>query len=133
MKLKPGSLDILIGANLRRLRLGAGVGQPELAAALGVSFQQVQRYEQGQTKIPGSTLIEISDLLKVPIGDLLGVEIGPAAMAEEAVGDVDHDRLYVAVKTLKNPAVREAILGLMDDFVEVSLRGPRQEGQDPDL
>lgn len=129
MKLKPGSLDILIGANLRRLRIGVGVGQPELAAFLGVSFQQVQRYEQGQTKIPGSTLIEISDLLKAPIGELLGVEVGVPPGAEESpYGDVDLDRLFVAVKTLRNAAMRDAILGLIDDFVEVSLRGPRGDG-----
>jgi transcriptional regulator with XRE-family HTH domain len=129
VKLKPGSLDILIGANLRRLRIGVGVGQPELAAFLGVSFQQVQRYEQGQTKIPGSTLIEISDLLKAPIGELLGVEVGVPPGAEESpYGDVDLDRLFVAVKTLRNAAMRDAILGLIDDFVEVSLRGPRGDG-----
>ncbi len=127
MKLKPGSLDILIGANIRRCRLDAGIKQQELAATIGVSFQQIQRYEQGLSKIPASTLIEVAEILKVPVHDLFGVEAEPLGKPAVEDPDYDEDRLFVAVKTLRSPVLRETILGLIDDWVEVSISGPRKD------
>jgi predicted transcriptional regulator len=64
---KTTSLDVLIGTRLRAHRLSRDLSQEELAASLGISFQQIQKYEKGANRISASRLKEISDVLHVPI------------------------------------------------------------------
>ena len=88
---------------------------------------RIQRYEQGLSKIPASTLIEVADFLKVPVNELYGVEVEPVGRPAVEDPDYDEDRLFVAVRTLRSPVLRETILGLIDDWVEVSISGPRKD------
>jgi transcriptional regulator with XRE-family HTH domain len=64
---KTTSLDVLIGTRLRAHRLSRDLSQEELAASLGISFQQIQKYEKGANRVSASRLKEISDILQVPI------------------------------------------------------------------
>jgi predicted transcriptional regulator len=64
---KTTSLDVLIGTRLRAHRLSRNLSQEELAASLGISFQQIQKYEKGANRVSASRLKEISDVLGVPI------------------------------------------------------------------
>jgi transcriptional regulator with XRE-family HTH domain len=65
---KTTSLDVLIGSRLRAHRLSRDLSQEELAESLGISFQQIQKYEKGSNRVSASRLKEISDVLQVPIG-----------------------------------------------------------------
>jgi transcriptional regulator with XRE-family HTH domain len=58
-------VDKTIGIRLRGLRLEANCSQSELADALGVSFQQVQKYEKGVNRIGAARLVEIARTLQV--------------------------------------------------------------------
>lgn len=60
----------ILGQNLRALRLAACYSQAELAQKLGVSFQQVQKYESGVNRLPLDTMITLRDLLGVSYEDL---------------------------------------------------------------
>ncbi len=60
-------VDITIGANLRFHREAANITQQELANALGISFQQIQKYEKGANRIACSTLLMIGDFLDISI------------------------------------------------------------------
>ena len=60
-------IDVLVGQNIRIHRLDKGVTQTELAKQIGVSFQQVQKYELGRNRVGGGRLCRISDTLRVPI------------------------------------------------------------------
>lgn len=59
--------DIHVGARLRELRLMKGMTQMELADRLGVSFQQVQKYEKGTNRIGSSRLWDICKVLTTPV------------------------------------------------------------------
>lgn len=67
--IKPEHHDIMnfIGLKLREIRTFRGVNQPSLADHLGISYQQIQKYETCEDKIPVSRLYEMSKFLKVPI------------------------------------------------------------------
>lgn len=58
--------DVEIGAKLRELRLDAGLTQEKLAEMLGITFQQVQKYERGVTKVNLMKLQQLAVVLKVP-------------------------------------------------------------------
>lgn len=63
MTLKP--LDKQIGARLKKKRLEKGLTQSDMAAELGVSFQQVQKYENSTNRISVSRLVDVCEVLKV--------------------------------------------------------------------
>jgi transcriptional regulator with XRE-family HTH domain len=59
-------IDREIGRNIRQLRLTAGLPQQEVAAVLGVTFQQVQKYENGSNRLPLAMLLKLKCLYDVP-------------------------------------------------------------------
>jgi transcriptional regulator with XRE-family HTH domain len=63
----PDTVDKQIGVRVRMRRLTLDMSQQKLAADLGVSFQQVQKYEKGVNRIGAGRLQQIADLLQVPI------------------------------------------------------------------
>jgi len=83
-----------IGARLRARRRQLGLSQSELASKLGVSFQQVQKYERGANRVAASTLAAAAAALGVSIGWLA---------AEEAPQDGERDLL----SALSRPAALE--------------------------
>ncbi len=60
-------IDTRIGQQLRQARLSKGMSQDSLGRALGISFQQVQKYEKGSNRIGASRLWDISRVLDLPI------------------------------------------------------------------
>jgi len=67
MAKKPDPIDVHVGARMRMRRLMLELSQTQLADALGVSFQQVQKYEKGSNRVSASRLQALSRLLRVPI------------------------------------------------------------------
>jgi transcriptional regulator with XRE-family HTH domain len=65
----PDAVDKLVGRNIRILRLAKGLSQTELADALGITFQQVQKYEKGTNRVGSGRLLKISAILGVKITD----------------------------------------------------------------
>lgn len=63
----PDDLDRLIGQNIRAHRLSSGLTQTELGRAIGISFQQVQKYEDGRNRISASRLYHVAEALGVPL------------------------------------------------------------------
>lgn len=63
----PNPIDVHVGRRVRTCRTMLGVTQEKMAADLGVTFQQVQKYERGANRIGASRLWDISQVLKTPI------------------------------------------------------------------
>ena len=63
----PEEIDLHVGARIRLRRRELGVSLDRLADILGLTFQQLQKYETGQTRIPASRLWAIANALCVPI------------------------------------------------------------------
>ena len=65
---KPNPIDVHVGSRLRLRRTLLGLSQEKLGEAIGLTFQQVQKYERGVNRIGASRLFELSRVLDVPIG-----------------------------------------------------------------
>ena len=65
-KIGPDDRDRVIGERLRAYRDINGLSQTELGEAIGVTFQQVQKYERGKNKVSVSRLIDICKILNTP-------------------------------------------------------------------
>ncbi len=63
----PHPVDVHVGLEVRRLRKGMGLSQDKLAESIGLTFQQVQKYERGANRISASKLLEIGAFLGVPV------------------------------------------------------------------
>jgi transcriptional regulator with XRE-family HTH domain len=66
-KKTPNPIDKYVGSRVRMRRLMLNMSQGKLGDALGLTFQQVQKYEKGTNRIGASRLHNISDILQVPV------------------------------------------------------------------
>ena len=83
----PSVVDKHVGARSRVARLEAGKSQTQVGEALGVTFQQVQKYERGTNRISAGVLYEMSQLFDLPVQfffDDLGVVAGRRGSRENA-------------------------------------------------
>src|SRR3954463_9263178 len=78
-----GDIDLLLGERVRRLRVAKRMSQADLAAKLGVSAQQVQKYERGSNRISAATLVAICNALEVQSSEML------SGFSEGKVGPVE--------------------------------------------
>ncbi len=67
VKKVPNPIDRHVGARVRMRRMLAGVSQERLGEGLGLTFQQVQKYEKGSNRISASRLQQIAKMLDVPV------------------------------------------------------------------
>jgi len=116
----PEPIDVAIGARIRARRKQLGLSQGELAAVIGVSFQQVQKYERGSNRVSGSTLVAIAAGLDTTVGWLVG-EDGQSAQADDvfealaAPGALEMLQAYAAAPTAR---ARAALLMLAQEMAE---------------
>jgi transcriptional regulator with XRE-family HTH domain len=83
--------DRQIGMRIRARRAELGVSQTTLAEAIGVTFQQVQKYERGVNRVSASTLNHVAKVLKMPVAQFFGQEIednGASALDDPACREV---------------------------------------------
>jgi len=74
---EPDPIDVHVGKLLRAYRLATGISQDELGAALGISFQQIQKYERAMNRLSASKLVEAARAMNIP----------PSAFFEGLEGD----------------------------------------------
>jgi transcriptional regulator with XRE-family HTH domain len=119
------AFDAAIGRNICIQRIEAGMSQTALADALGVSFQQVQKYEKGVNRVGGGRLMRIARVLGVPVVALyegiddraqLGMPSALALLAGRAPL-----RLVRAFARLRDRAVRRATVALVENLAAGSL------------
>jgi transcriptional regulator with XRE-family HTH domain len=127
----PDPIDLEVGMNLRQLRLARNHSQSALADALGLTFQQIQKYERGTNRMSASMLVKAARFLGVRAVDLLPPDdsAGPAAdfiqRFVEVRGAADIVNAYCAVE---NPALRRAVL----QFVRVMARTGAPSSDEPE-
>lgn len=116
----PHPVDIHVGDKLRLMRTLRGYSQTELATRVGLTFQQVQKYESGANRISASRLWEISEALDTPIGfffDGLRPGAGPQPMLglAEASGGAGRGNLQLIryFEAVDDPSVREGVFDLI--------------------
>jgi transcriptional regulator with XRE-family HTH domain len=85
----PSPIDVHVGARIRLRRTLMGLSQERLGEALGLTFQQVQKYERGINRVGASRLYDLSRALDVPISfffDDMAMPGGEAVLAPPATG-----------------------------------------------
>ena len=122
-KRAPNPVDVHVGTRLRMRRMMLSISQEKLGEALGVSFQQIQKYEKGTNRIGAGRLRDISNELKVPISyfyDDMPGEASASGFAEtgtsyvsELLTSSDGVELTRAFLQVKDPAVRRRIVDLV--------------------
>jgi transcriptional regulator with XRE-family HTH domain len=112
----PDQIDVEVGLNLRRMRLARGFSQTELGNALGVSFQQIQKYERGANRLSASMLVKAARFLAIPSADLLPPDddVRPMPDFVNRFSEVRGvPELVDSYCTLRNPALRNVLLQLL--------------------
>lgn len=130
-KKKPNPIDIHVGSRIRLRRTMLGMSQEKLGESLGITFQQIQKYEKGTNRVGASRLQNISSILNVPVSfffeDAPGD--GPAhgdGMAEAASSNYVVDflssaeglQLNRAFVKIGDPKVRRRIVDLVKTLAE---------------
>jgi len=121
----PDPVDVHVGARIRARRLLIGMNQETLADKLGLTFQQVQKYEGGANRVSASRLSRIADILGVDVDYFfLGLdgESGRADAREEVARErlqrpeaIDLIRSYYAIS---NEQVRRRFLDMVKSVVD---------------
>lgn len=110
-------IDRVVARNVRIHRMAKRVTQKQLAKHLGVTFQQVQKYEKAANRIGSGRLIQIAELLGVPITTLfVGAEIDES-LKDSSILDHLTDRqsvqLVQAFSKISDPKLRQSIVLLV--------------------
>lgn len=88
---EPHPVDRHVGAQVARRRMNLRLTQSDLARALGLTFQQIQKYERGANRISASKLWDTARFLDVEVGSFfVGMEAGPDGSALEYLAEPDH-------------------------------------------
>jgi transcriptional regulator with XRE-family HTH domain len=111
----PHRLDVAIGHRIRERRRVIGVSQGQLARAVGVTFQQVQKYERGTNRVSFSRLMEIVRALDCQLSDLTeGLESDQPTpvlgASQQLMAQDGASELLKAYAALENKSLRQALL-----------------------
>jgi len=136
----PNPVDVHVGARIRLRRKILKMSQEKLGDRLGVTFQQVQKYERGANRVGASRLWKMAEVLDVPISffydglsdnmtqtagspSLEAAEPDQSPIVYEFINSTDGINLAKAVLKIKSKAVRRQILELARSLGESEERG----------
>jgi transcriptional regulator with XRE-family HTH domain len=130
-KKAPNPTDKHVGARVRMRRMMLGMSQEKLGDALGLTFQQVQKYEKGANRIGASRLQQIAHILQVPVSfffdgapslpgqvPIEGMSEAPSpAYVSDFLATSDGLALTKAFMRIKDPKLRRRIVDLVEQMV----------------
>jgi transcriptional regulator with XRE-family HTH domain len=126
----PRPVDVLVGQNIRLLRLRRGLSQTELGRRIGLTFQQIQKYEKGANRVGAARLAQLADALGVSLTSLFDGR-PTAARTDETLSagallTRPHSmRLVQAFDSIEDKALQLTLLQLIESVGEASARGKR--------
>lgn len=115
-------LDRVVGRNIRVQRLARGLSQESLAEKLGITFQQVQKYEKGTNRVGAGRLYLLARILEVPVmtffdgADKSGTAEGQ--LARELLHDQSSMRLLRAFADISSRETRRHVLHVVESLRE---------------
>ncbi len=86
-------VDVQVGRNVRKRRIELGLSQTELAQACGITFQQIQKYENGANRVSASRLWQFAAVLGLPVGEFFEGLGKPKVAAAAPIPDAAERKL----------------------------------------
>jgi transcriptional regulator with XRE-family HTH domain len=129
-KKAPNPIDKHVGSRVRMRRMMLSMSQEKLGGALGLTFQQVQKYEKGTNRIGASRLQQISNILQVPVAFFFegapnlhphqdGMVDAPSpSYVSDFLATSDGLALTKAFMRIKEPRLRRRIVDLVEEIAE---------------
>jgi len=119
----PHPLDIALGSRIRLRRRELALSQEQLARQVGITFQQVQKYEHGTNRVSFSRLVEIAQALRCGVMDLVGDldKSKSSSLFSRHVARLNEPgaaELLEAYASIQSPKHRRAILNLAKQLAE---------------
>jgi len=132
---KPDPVDIEVGQRIKIQRLAAGLSQTELGENIGVTFQQVQKYEKGANRVGAGRLTQIARVLNIPVNAFFEGRETLDRVAQQGVESplslITHPhafRLLQAYSTLTDGELRRSIVELVERVaVKTGNHSPRRK------
>jgi transcriptional regulator with XRE-family HTH domain len=120
----PDPIDVAVGARIRIRRRWLGFSQTQLATSLGITFQQVQKYERGANRVSASMLVKIASKLETTVAALVG-EDGQApveAIIYAQLATPGATELLAAYAQISDGEARRALLTITEGLVPARKR-----------
>jgi Predicted transcriptional regulators len=121
-----GANDLAVAERIRTHRKALGLSQTELAEKLGLTFQQIQKYEHGTNRIGAGRLYELAGIFNVPVQSLYPASTRDGEPVREQnidlqkvsamVASTDGWRLCMAFLKIKDSKVRKSLIGLAEEL-----------------
>jgi transcriptional regulator with XRE-family HTH domain len=119
----PHPVDVHVGRKLRIRRTAMGKSQEEIGEAVGITFQQIQKYERGLNRIGASRLYEFSQLLEIPVGyffENLNENV-PENTDDASIEEINGKEALTLVRAylgIKNLLLRKKVLSMIKAMSE---------------
>lgn len=120
----PTPLHALIGNKIRQFRITKGMSQQELGEKLGLTFQQIQKYEKGANRVDAARLLDIATVLDIDVMELYGENVtrrirnGPTAH-ERYLATAEGHRLLDAMVLIDSLPLRRKIISLAQSIAHI--------------
>jgi transcriptional regulator with XRE-family HTH domain len=117
---RPDATDVAVGRRIKSQRLLLGLSQMELGHRLGITFQQIQKYENGTNRVSAGRLQQIAQLFKVPVSFFFDASPGKVPYPAHVTQSLDFldtaasVRLIRAFAEIDDAAVRRDIVALVE-------------------
>src|SRR6185436_5340439 len=121
------SHDVDIGQRIRARRMAKGMSQTELGNLLGVTFQQVQKYEKGVNRVGAGRLVRVGEALDVPVSFFFGATDAGSEDTRAILGFLDTSyslRLLRAFSRIPQGEVQRALVDLVESIAPEKERTP---------
>ena len=117
---KSGPLDAMVGARIRMLRINRGISETMLAERIGVTFQQMQKYERGANRVGARRLSQIASVLDVSVGEFFESSRGSPGLnsAVHLPAEPGAWHVFKAYAGTPTPRVRYCIAKLVEIFAD---------------
>jgi transcriptional regulator with XRE-family HTH domain len=116
-------IEALIGERIRSRRIQIGMSQIILGQALGVTFQQVQKYEKGANRVSAGRLLKIAEVLECEVVDFYeglreGERPSTAATFSKFLSTKEGVAIVEAMLRIKTPAMRRKVIDIAEQLAD---------------
>ncbi len=120
---KTSAMDVYVGARLKEARVIGGLSQDKLGGAVGLTFQQIQKYERGLNRISAVRLYEFAKILDLEITYFYdGIEIATESSSSQRANTeslkAESETLLKAYSKIEDPSVRKTVLSMIRSLRE---------------